>query len=877
MIPDVSITTFSSNPAVFVPVEERHNCEAGFAFEDHLKMALEENTDEGFTLVEDHLKMAIEENTEEGFTLVNVDEANEEMLHLQASQLAQRWGVSRQKLAGYFAWIFRSTRSWTSWLMAPIFGSTGWERLASQTITNVLAHFRHYEREVGSTGPIIAQLETVLEDVSERRATDPLAISRQIIEITTKFFQESNHASKEVKYALAIQSLKEVMDVRNSSKLDFTLRDFHRTLEAMKDTDEVKVLFSRLSLLLEPERACIVSIREDYKEILGILDRLALVAQKNPFEQPVLDEVFYRLLKVRWLGTNFGGHLEGLVRLFTNEESTISLSDAPDRILELDQKIESADPRRLGKPRIALLKQCLEGELGIKYYTVENVPMVSNKEILRSQKEIVRYRAGCPTIGGSYLNALLKIASFGQTALGDQIAPNFKALIHYMREKDEHILFTVHQTSARALFGDESERVRQIFALGQTYPNFHVVIQSLCPRKGSSYVVPFFERGERKQADLLLERLAHVQKEQRPFDRSGIYIPNECRDYDYQGLIEWIHRDIFDAQIHYSEEEWLAFMMVFYELQKLVVKEELLTKGVNLVATTDPCKDDLDRGGSKWLTEMLLFGISTGQIEDPTFLNYVKSVFLGRPILVKKIGVHPRWFGPGKIILEKCTEKRRFHSIRQKMLSMQTDPVVEIAYPKEQPLFFKQPRQVVNTAELDLFWTHHQVVKKSLSAEDFQEIYIGDFKRSSLDKDAPRISVFIDGQKREKPEKAALAIRQFFQKNIPGHDEDLKKQAYLEEICTQTLFSGKPMKTLVELTPQGFFYQSSRIELRLDSTQEGVLQRVVFMPIAIGCNPTENLSVSRSLVMEIFAPYDPRETGYYTVQVDSTQDDGKDL
>ncbi len=850
MIPNIATAVVPLDPEILTPVEKRE--------EDHRGgcVAVEERN--------------LEELNDDG-DWVNVDEPC--MVQLHSDEVARRWLISSASLTRFLTGGFRTTCNWTKSVLAPFYGGTGWERSASLMITSVLAHFKAYEKSEGSTGAVIPQLETVLEDVSKKRVADPQAISRQLIEITTKFFQESNHASKDVKYALAIQSLKEVMDVRSCSKEDFTLRDFHRALDRMEDTDEVKTLFTRLSDLLDLEKACSVSIREDYTEILGILDKLALVVEHKPFECPALEEVFYRLLKVRWLGTNLGGHLEGLVQLFTSEESTISLENASSRILELDQKIETADSRQLGKPGIALLKQKLEGELGVKYYTKENVPMVSNKEILQSGREITRYRAGCPTIGGSYLNALLKIASFGQTSLGDQIAPNFRALISYMNKRDEHILFTVHQTSALASIGDESERVRKLFALGETYPNFHVVIQSLCPRKESEYVVPFFHKGERKQADLLLERLAHVQKEQKPFDVSGVHIPSECRGYDFQELIDWVHRAIFDAQADYSEEEWLAFMMVFYQLQKLVVKEELLKKGVNLIATTDPCKDDLDRGGSKWLTEMLLLGISTGQIEDPTFINYVKSVFLGRPILVKKIGVHPRWFGPGKIILEKCTDRGRFSCIRQKILSMQTDPVVEIVYPKEQPLFSRQPRQVVSTKELDHFWTHHPVVEKSLSSQDLQEIYLGNFKRCSLNKDARRIDVLINDQKMENPENNADAIRQFFQENVSGAEKDPQKQAYLEEICTQTLLSKQPMQTLLELTPQGFHYRNRKIELKLDSSTRGVLQRVVFEPHATLV--TESLSVPKCLVMEIFAPFDPNETGHYTVQVDSTQEVGK--
>lgn len=826
-----------------------------------------ETVEEGFVFIQD-MEDAVEENMDSGFYLVDLDEANEMMLDLQASHLAKRWGVSRRAIDGYLGRAYQSACSWAQWITSPLFGGETWERKAAQTILTVLDLFKSYQKEIEPAEQVIVQLEGVLEDVSTKKVKDPLAVSRQLVEITTKFFQESHHASKEVKYALAIQSLKEVLDVRNSSRDDFLIRDFFRAIEGMEDGDESKNLFIRLTHLLDPDKACVVSIRDDYKEILGIFDRLALISEVHPFENPCLDEMFFRLLKARWLGTNFGGHLEGLVRLFADEASQISMADASSRMVELDHKIEKADPRRVGKPQIALLKQCLEGELGVKYYTIENVPMVANQEVLRSDKKIIRYRAGCPTIGGSYLNALLKIASFGQTALKDQIAPNYRALIRYMREKNEHILFTVHQTSTPRWFGDESERVNQIFNLGKTFSNFHVVIQSLNPRKGEGYVSPVFRKGEKKQVEALLQNFTAVIAEHKGPKESGLFIPEECRGYDFKELADWIHREIFDLQQEFTQDEWLAFMVFFYQFQKIVIKEELLKKGVNLVATTDPCKDDLDRGGTKWLTEMLLFAISTGQIEDSGFLNYVKSVFLGRPILVKKIGVHPRWIGPAEIILEKCTQRHRFCSIQQKIVSMQSDPVVKIEYPHEQPLLYKFPRQAVNTEELDLFWSHQEVIVKNLSNEDLKEIFIGNFKRSSLDKDAPRIAVQINGEKVVVSDETASIIRNFFDEKVLAKKTDPNKKAYLEEICTQTLFSGKPMRTLTELTPPGIFYQNEKVELYLDENKEGVLQRVKFLPIATGTIPDKELTRCKPLILEIYAPYEFEEGGYYRFSVE---------
>jgi len=199
---------------------------------------------------------------------------------------------------------------------------------------------------------------------------------------------------------------------------------------------------------------------------------------------------------------------------------------------------------------------------------------------------------------------------------------------------------------------------------------------------------------------------------------------------------------------------------------------------------------------------------------------------------------------------------------------MQSDPVVEIEYPHEQPLLYKFPRQAVNSEELDLFWSHQQVMEKNLSNEDLEEIYQGNFKRSSLDKDAPRIAVQINGEKVVVSDETASIIRNFFDEKVLAKKPDPNKKAYLEEICTQTLFSGKPMRTLTELTPPGIFYQNEKVELYLDETKKGVLQRVKFLPSATGSIPDEELACCKPLILEIYAPYDFEEGGYYRFSVE---------
>jgi hypothetical protein len=808
----------------------------------------------------------LQDDIDDGFVLVDGGEVQNNFLNLQALQLAQKWQGSIRGRLGAFQQVACDI---ALRCLSPfsVVRDSDWRDCAKTTVHKVIQILQENAPRGESVTQAVTSLHGVLTDISSKSPVDPVAISRQVVEVVSKVFHESNHPSKDVKYAMAVQSLKEVVAFRNYSREDNTLVLFNRALRGLKEDSQVRVLFSRLNELLDSERPFIVSPRDDYKEIIRILDHLSLLSEKTPFENPALEPIFTKLLKARWLGTSFGGHLEALVQLFTGEEGAISLQDASKRVTDLDISIGKADPRKVGKPLAALWAQCLEGELGVKYYTMENIPMVANTEQLSSGRELTRYRAGCPTVGGTYLNALLKIVYKTATA-NDQIAPNFRALVRRMGEQNEHILFTVHQTAVSKRFGDESERVALLHELSQEFPNFHIIIQSMSPRPGESYVVPEFKEGE-KPARLLMDRLDTILKSGNPFTETGIHVPQICRDVDFKDHIYWIHQEIFDSQEQFGQNDWLAFMVIFYELQKLVIKDRLLSSGVNLVATTDPCKDDLDRGGTKWLTEMLLLGISTRQIQDPKFLNYVKSVFLGRPILVKKIGVHPRWAEPTGVILKKLTDPARFSTISRKIASLQKDPVVHLTFPQDSPQLYKEPRHTSGAEDLVRFWTFQKTLEKPLETCDLEEIFHGDYKRTSLEKDAPRIRVQIDGNGTLPSQQALNGIRDFFSTHVPVLVSDPKHNRYLEAICTQTLFSGKPVESLFALTPPETQYINQPVELQLRTGQRGVVQKVRYYAVSTKTSDHLDPAVVPPLVLEVFAPFDPSEGGYYRIYRDT--------
>jgi hypothetical protein len=266
---------------------------------------------------------------------------------------------------------------------------------------------------------------------------------------------------------------------------------------------------------------------------------------------------------------------------------------------------------------------------------------------------------------------------------------------------------------------------------------------------------------------------------------------------------------------------------------------------------------------------MLLLGISTGQIQDPKFLNYVKSVFLGRPILVKKIGVHDRWAKPAGVILKKLTDPARFSTISSKIASLQKDPVMHLTFPQDSPQLYKEPRHTSGAEDLVRFWTFQKTFEKPLETCDLEEIFHGDYKRTSLEKDAPRIRVQIDGNGTLPSEQALNGIRDFFSTHVPDLVSDPKHKRYLEAICTQTLFSGKPVESLFALTPPETQYINQPVELQLRTGQRGVVQKVRYYAVSTKTCDHLDPAVVPPLVLEVFAPFVPSEGGYYRIYPDT--------
>ncbi|MFZ4773505.1 MAG: hypothetical protein ACOYK9_05895 [Chlamydiia bacterium] len=816
--------------------------------ERQLEAQAPEVEDEGFVVLEKILKNHPE--NQEGFVLIDLQTAMNEV-DVQAISLARRWNVQDAEITGYFGQITRSIGSFVNWW------NRGWQGYAMDTLVDVLKYLYMLSPTAEQMKLVECSFEKIREEIQERGA-NPLDISRKVIEVMTKCVQESYHPAKEVKYSLAINAMKDVFKVSQDRAQNRLVVDFEETIYT--NNSDFCLFLRELFEILSPDDPN-KSYREDYSKVVILLDKIALLAEEHRLPEGSIKEIYFQLLQVRWLGTSFGAHTQALVQEFTGDRENFTLANASEKCLAMNQAIHQADSREVGKPLAALGIQCLKGATGVQYFTKSNnIPMVVNVEEISNGQEIIRYRAGSPTVGLSYYDGLMKIASFGLVGKEDFIAPNYRIFVQMLNERNMHILFTVHQTPVGAKFEDESGRVRAIQEFAAQNPNFHLLIQGVNPMGDDRYVVPSFKKGEKKSWQELGERLTQslCHSSEDEYSVSGIYLPENFRERQWDFLAIWIKRNLFRGQTYFSQKEWLAFMMIFYELQKLIVKSELLKEGVNLVATTDPCKDDLDRGGAKWLTEMLLLGISTGQIQDTKYLNYVIHTFLGRPIIVKKIGVVDKWAEAGQVVLEKLTDRSNFTQIRNMMAEIEGElKVVNVKFPQEVPELYLKPECARSIEEVETFWSKKKNTFKTIIHREYlQEIFDGNFIHTGIEKDFHRMEVFIDSD--EEPvakENAVEMVRAFFVDKY----EDERQKIYLEEICTQTILT-KACEQMVELTPPGIQYVNRAVKTYLTQDKNGATVSCEMYPRQVlehGVRAHE----LKPIKVEVFAPFDPNRDG----------------
>lgn len=469
--------------------------------------------------------------------------------------------------------------------------------------------------------------------------------------------------------------------------------------------------------------------RENYQRLVHSMDRLAEILKKHPTDQRIdrIRSSFYHLLEVRWSKTYLSNHLHHLIESFIGKAlSGVSLSLLPETMRAWNALIREAckDPAK-GKNLLSEGKQKAKGALGVQYYTSkENLIHVRDIRYYSSGRSSIRLAGGSPTVGIGYLDVLIRVGTKAFFGAEDSLAPNFLAFLESFKGD---ILFTIHQTAVPLAVEDESGRVRAI--KNAENETFHVMIQSLNPLDNTHYVIPNIS--EPKRFNELKNKLLNAFADSSSYPVTGVSLPawmgEEYRISTYS-YFEELTLDLknlfFEGLDHFSQKEWLAFVQLFYVCQKFFVEKEFeKRKGKFYQITHDPCKDDLDRGGCKWFTEMLFLGSLTGQIEDPLFLRDVLILFLGRPLLVKKQGVFTRWLEVAFLLSEKFrdVEKEKIRSFYEKHFGK--IDLKQILFPRETVSSFGLILGVIPAAKAP--WLPPEVLSSIAGALSIQHPLLG--------------------------------------------------------------------------------------------------------------------------------------------------------
>jgi hypothetical protein len=77
------------------------------------------------------------------------------------------------------------------------------------------------------------------------------------------------------------------------------------------------------------------------------------------------------------------------------------------------------------------------------------------------------------------------------------------------------------------------------------------------------------------------------------------------------------------------------------------------------------------------------------------------------------------------------------------------------------------------------------------------------------------------------------------------------------------------VESLIALTPPGTQYINQPVELQLRKGQRGVVQKVRYYAVSKDTGAKLDPAVVTPLVLEVFAPFDPSEGGYYRIYPDT--------
>ena len=402
--------------------------------------------------------------------------------------------------------------------------------------------------------------------------------------------------------------------------------------------------YPQTNSIAKPLLECLQSLtnttdpRASYKRFVSKLDEVATFIEKNKLRTSSnystlrCIEIAETLAINRWAGVNMEDHFKERIDLAEGKITEPQLlSEFPSKLRDINHLVEHSSPA-IKKSSASLAFQKLSGTAGVENFTGNrNTPnllalMEYNKQ--DGSTQTIKYlRHGSPTHGKDFT---LRNSSEG-------ITPNYELFLYAAASRGQGVFYAIHQRLTSGGFDDESGRTKAILTLQKKHPNFHAMVQPVegkfFNKTGSTHFRNLF-------TELQDEFFSNTDKPSCRLPSAVMY------SLEYKTAFQTIFKTVketFFADNHIlTETERKQFILYFYALQRMDLKMRLGETSNPISYYVTACKDDLDRGGSQALLELVLHLIMTGQENNPEQLSHLVNHLIGPPIVIKHIGMLSR-------------------------------------------------------------------------------------------------------------------------------------------------------------------------------------------------------------------------------------------
>ena len=333
----------------------------------------------------------------------------------------------------------------------------------------------------------------------------------------------------------------------------------------------------------------------------------------------------------------------------------ITYKNFADQILSKMQKINNAPKRMTLKNDVGIMSPLKDVELnytkfigaaGLQDFPAASPANLHSKQIFvcngaqaRQEKRINYYRMPTPhyqndlpsssssssfqktvNIGTTLyrigMNTAKRKMGFKDQSTGERVVPEFIEMVKALKAKGEEFLYCCHQRLNDKEPMNEHWRVKTLMDVDKTQDNFHLLIQAvegdLFERKKNFQTITTFVGLKKALIDSFYEgddkahnALPRALKQDKNYKENVLpHLLNKIHEIFFKNKeeINFNGKVPGDSEKPYPEREWQMFILIFYIFQAMDLKMRL----PNISHFSSPCKDFLDRGGNRAMTEALI-------------------------------------------------------------------------------------------------------------------------------------------------------------------------------------------------------------------------------------------------------------------------------